>query len=355
MIFLISLCMIVKNEENNLKKCLSSISNYVDEIIIIDTGSNDKTKEVAKEFTDKIFDYNWDNDFAKARNFSISKAKNDWILVLDADEVVIDFDVANVLDFINNNTDCAGRIKIINIFEDKGVKRYIERINRFFNRNNYHYEGIIHEQLKNKEGINYNMKNIGITVEHIGYQKEIVKKSNKLERNIKLLKNALVENDKDPYLHYQLVKSYYMAKEYNLAQLEFEKALSLVDNYAFEYVKDLVETYGYALLNLGKYKEALEIKKYEKYYSYSSDFNFLLGLVYMNNGLIDLSIKYFNKATQLGEGNIEGTNSYLAFYNLGVIYECLGFIEEAKQYYYKCGEYELAKNRLKFLHTMKKS
>ncbi|MCX7694220.1 MAG: glycosyltransferase [Caloramator sp.] len=352
---MISLCMIVKNEENNLRKCLSSINNYVDEIIIIDTGSIDNTKKIARKFTDKIFDYIWDNDFAKARNFSVSKAKNDWILVLDADEIVINFDNASVLNFINEHTDCVGRIKRINIFEDKGVKKYIERINRFFNKNYYHYEGIIHEQVKNKGNFNYSMIDLNITVEHIGYQKEVVERSNKLQRNINLLNKALEENMNDPYLHYQLGKSYYMAKNYELSVMEFEKALYLIDNYSFEYVEDLIETYGYAMLNLGRYKEVLEIAKYEKYYFYSSDFNFLLGLIYMNNGLIDLSIKYFNKATQLGEGNIEGTNSYLAFYNLGVIYECLGFLEEAKKYYIKCQDYELAKNRLRIINSMKKS
>ncbi|WP_337960803.1 hypothetical protein [Caloramator sp. mosi_1] len=112
----------------------------------------------------------------------------------------------------------------------------------------------------------------------------------------------------------------------------------------------MIETYGYALINSGKYKDALEIQKYEKYYSFSADFSFLLGLIYMNNGLIDLSIKYFSKATQLGDGNIEGTNSYLAFYNLGVIYECLGLIEKAKEYYQKCNGYDLAVNRLKIIN-----
>ncbi|WP_337960802.1 glycosyltransferase family 2 protein [Caloramator sp. mosi_1] len=119
---MISLCMIVKNEENNIAKCLNSIKDYVDEIIITDTGSTDNTKEIAKSFTDKIFDYNWNNNFADARNFCISKAKNDWVLVLDADEVVIEFDIKNILEFINKNLSCVGRIKRINIFEDNGIK-----------------------------------------------------------------------------------------------------------------------------------------------------------------------------------------------------------------------------------------
>ncbi len=82
----ISLCMIVKNEESNLNRCLKSIYNAVDEIIIVDTGSNDKTKEIAKLYTNKIYDFKWENDFAKARNYSLSKAKYDYILWLDADD-----------------------------------------------------------------------------------------------------------------------------------------------------------------------------------------------------------------------------------------------------------------------------
>lgn len=80
--------MIVKNEEACLKKCLSSIKDAVDEIIIVDTGSTDKTKELAGEYTEKIYDYKWQFDFSKARNFSFDKASSEYIIWLDADDVV---------------------------------------------------------------------------------------------------------------------------------------------------------------------------------------------------------------------------------------------------------------------------
>lgn len=82
----ISLCMIVKNEEQRLDKCLSSLVSNMDEIIIVDTGSTDKTKEIARKYTDKIYDYTWENDFSKARNFAASKATMDYIYTADADE-----------------------------------------------------------------------------------------------------------------------------------------------------------------------------------------------------------------------------------------------------------------------------
>ena len=84
----VSLCMIVKNEEKYIAKCLASVKPIVDEMIVVDTGSTDRTKDIAEAFGAKTYDFQWDNDFAKARNYSISKAEGDWIFVLDADEVI---------------------------------------------------------------------------------------------------------------------------------------------------------------------------------------------------------------------------------------------------------------------------
>lgn len=88
----LSLCMIVKDEEDVLRRCLDSVKEIVDEIIIVDTGSTDKTKLIASEFTDKIFDFKWCDDFSKARNFSFSKATKEYIIWLDADDVILEED-----------------------------------------------------------------------------------------------------------------------------------------------------------------------------------------------------------------------------------------------------------------------
>jgi tetratricopeptide (TPR) repeat protein len=93
----VSLCMIVKNEAEDLAKCLRSVKPIVDEMIVVDTGSLDKTKDIAKIFGAKVFDSEWTNDFSEARNFSISKASGDWIFLLDADEVVSSLDYDNFL------------------------------------------------------------------------------------------------------------------------------------------------------------------------------------------------------------------------------------------------------------------
>lgn len=84
----VSLCMIVKDEEKVLKRCLSCLADLVDEIIIVDTGSSDRTKEIAAEYTDKVYDFQWADDFSAARNFAFSKASGDYIYSADADEIL---------------------------------------------------------------------------------------------------------------------------------------------------------------------------------------------------------------------------------------------------------------------------
>lgn len=101
----ISLCMIVRNEELNIRRCLDSVKNYVDEMVIVDTGSADRTKAVCSEYGARIFDFEWKNDFAAARNFSLEKARGDWILWLDADEVADMADFSSLRVYLDNSED----------------------------------------------------------------------------------------------------------------------------------------------------------------------------------------------------------------------------------------------------------
>ncbi len=99
----LSLCMVVKNEEFYLPQCLKSVKDVVDEIIILDTGSTDKTPQIAQQFGANVYPFNWCNDFAKARNAALSYAKGDWILVLDADEVLTPEVVPAIRDAIKDD------------------------------------------------------------------------------------------------------------------------------------------------------------------------------------------------------------------------------------------------------------
>ena len=98
---MISLCMIIKDEEKLLDRFLKKVTKYVDEIIIVDTGSKDSSKIIAKAHTPFVYDFKWNDDFSKARNFSISKATKEWILWLDPDEYVVGLD--KIKDLVKNN------------------------------------------------------------------------------------------------------------------------------------------------------------------------------------------------------------------------------------------------------------
>lgn len=344
--------MIVKNEEQNLKKSISKVKPIVDEIIIVDTGSTDNTKIIASKFTDKIYDFKWSNDFSAARNFSISKAINDWVLILDADEFVESFDKQSILDFISDkdNMKNVARVKRINIIEDaSGTKKGAERISRLFNKKYFRYEGTIHEQVTPIEKEAYKTISVDIIINHIGYTNEELNRTNKLDRNIDLLKKAVEDNSEDPYLYYQLGKSYYMLKDYEMSYKYFEKALSFSVDYRLEYVEDLIETYGYSLINSGKFSEAMRIEEYREYYKNNADYDFLMGIIYMNNAKFDLAVESFLKCTEYETSKMEGVNTYLPNYNIGVIFECLGHRDEALSYYRKCGNYEIALIRIKAL------
>ena len=132
----ISLCMIVKNEEGTLERCLNSVKHVVDEIVVADTGSTDRTKEIAARFTDKVFDFPWVDDFSAARNASFERASMDYVLWLDADDILLPDDavklrelketlppeVDTVLMRYNTSFDAEGRV-IFSYNRERLVKR----------------------------------------------------------------------------------------------------------------------------------------------------------------------------------------------------------------------------------------
>ncbi len=345
---MISVCMIVKDESEILDNTLKSISKYGYEIIIVDTGSTDNTKEIAYKYTNKVYDYKWENDFSKARNFAISKANNENILVLDADEIVLNVDKKLLEKTICK--DKVGRINIVNKYSNSGENfESREKISRFFCKNLFKYEGIIHEQIVSTSGEKYLTYDIPVTIEHIGYEENELGRKEKIKRNIKLLEIELENKGLDPYVLYQLGKCYYVEKDYEIAERYFNQVINFDLDTNLEYVQDMIECYGYTLINQDKCKEAMELLGVYSEFSNCADFVFLVGHIYMNNGYFDKAIDEFEKAKKYKTCKTKGVNDYLANYNIGLILECLGNTEEAIKYYKKCKDYKLAKERMKLL------
>ena len=178
----ISLCMIVKNEEKFLSNCLKSIENFVNEIIIVDTGSTDKTIEIAKSFNSKLYYYEWDDNFSNARNFSIEKATMDWILVLDADETLSTIDQKIISKEINSKiNNVAYMLNTINESSTGvDIQSFVPRL--FPNHKNIYFKNPIHEQItESLEKINFNLVKSKAKINHVGYNSEKVDQDKKQE------------------------------------------------------------------------------------------------------------------------------------------------------------------------------
>lgn len=183
----ISLCMIVKNEEKLLNNFLRKINPFVDEIIIVDTGSKDKTKEISKKFTKNVYDFKWNNDFSKARNFSISKTTKKWILIMDIDEKVSYKDLKKLKDLTKTKEKSILGYRFIQKTKING-KTYIRGICRLF-KNDKRIKFIynVHETVKpNIEKLRGKIGKTGIIIIH--KPKNI---KNKSKYYLKLLKHKL--------------------------------------------------------------------------------------------------------------------------------------------------------------------
>lgn len=342
----ISLCIIVKNEERNLEACIKSVQALVDEIIIVDTGSEDDTKKIAAKYTEKIFDFPWGNDFSAARNYSINCAKNEFILIMDADEVIINGHKEELFSLAKKYPQKVGRPLFINEYKrQEQVYQEKERIGRFFSKKYYKFDGIIHEQIVPIEDICSQSYDLPVEIFHRGYNGDLEERKRKAKRNIELLLLAQ-KIDHDPYLVYQIGKSYFMIENYADSVIHFEEAMTYDLDISLNYVKDLVETYGYALLNTEQYKKAMQLLNLYNEFSISADFLFLIAHIYMNNGYYELAINEFLKAAEMKYCKIAGVNGYLSFYNVGIIYECMGNMDKAIFYYQKASGYEKAEKRI---------
>ena len=190
----ISICMIMKNEEKNLRKCLDSIKGLAHELILVDTGSTDSTLDIAREYTNQIHHFDWIHDFSAARNYSLSLASNDWVLVLDCDESLSSIDKDSLTMFMKEHPYKIGLISRRNHYESNQTDSvYTDLVERFFNRNLYHYEGEVHEQVVPKHAFPCvgEKNSINLSLEHFGYVGSEEELHRKAMRDTDILKNML--------------------------------------------------------------------------------------------------------------------------------------------------------------------
>lgn len=149
----ISVCIIAKNEEKHIEECLKRLQPYGFEIVVTDTGSTDRTKEIATKYADKVLDFAWMDDFSEARNFCAENASNNWILALDCDEYMNKVDMKILKILMQKCPRQTGVIRLKNIvMKNKNETRYgVDNVVRFYNRNYYSFTSAIHEQVMIKD------------------------------------------------------------------------------------------------------------------------------------------------------------------------------------------------------------
>lgn len=348
----ISVCIICKNEEQNLDRFFTALKKYDWELIFVDTGSTDRSRDIALQYTDKVFDFPWNNDFSAARNYSIAQATNDMILILDCDEFLLDVDTEQILLLMKQHPEDVGCIQLQNHTSVNGTDTIVyHSLNRFFSRKFYYYTGAVHEQTTR---IDHSpippFYQLPLTVDHQGYNLSLDRKSEKAKRDRDILLKELEKDPQNAYLLFQTGKTYDFENDSEKALTYYVKAISSpYFNPEEEYTIHLLLAYGNCLLDTGHYEAALSMMDVESILSAYADYYCLLGQIYYSNKQPLQAMMAFIKALSCEKEITEGACSNIPHYNIGFINEQLGDIENAVVQYQLCHDFPMATDRLKEL------
>ncbi len=340
----ISLCMIVKNEAVNLDRCLASVTNVVDEIIIVDTGSTDNTPVIAEKYAVKLIKIPWNNNFSEARNTSLEAATGDWILFLDADEQLTEA-VPDALANLTTNITAEGYFfKIINVLGSESAPEYSPDVvfRMFRNKRDYRFDGAIHEQILPAINKNYPQALLlsakDIIIYHYGYLESQITDKSKIDRNLQMVETALATQPDNKLLQYQYGVELYRAGQYDQAVKVLQTAAQGIPNNT-SYLPKLIRQLVMSLYKLRQYQQALAyIRQGTALFPDYADLYYFAGLCCFE--LIDYSnsIKFFRQAIATADqpwhyASFAGIRGFRSYYLLGQLAELFCNEEEALYYY----------------------
>ncbi|MBE3574452.1 MAG: glycosyltransferase [Firmicutes bacterium] len=375
--------MIVRNEEKNLARCLASVRGAVDEIIVVDTGSTDGTAQLARSLGAQVFSYEWQDDFAAARNASLAHAHGDWVLVLDADEELAPGHGPRLRTLLAAPQYDWYFLECFTFLGGPGHPEQAQRgrVLRLFRGGLFEYRHAVHEEVTPVfESQNGRLMGTGphspplgpgdsgLLILHHGYEPGVAvhgqqaqahsKASGaqlcpsggsagsarppdpdpireKARRYVDLISRRLAETPADAYLHYALATDYTQLGDFASALRELFAAHELQGVWTSKLLLDTVQ----CLRSLHRYGEALDLlDEGFRLYPDFTDLYFIQGTLALDLERPDLAQAAFRECLRRGEAptrytTTPGVGSYLAEYNLGVIAEVLGRTDEAAAHY----------------------
>lgn len=318
--------MIIKNEEEYLPNCLESIKNLVDEIIIVDTGSNDNSINIAKKYTKKVFEITFKNDFSEARNFALEQAEGDWILVIDADEQFTPDEFEKLRTLLTNvsNENLVGfKLFRYNYFKNGGW--YTGDVLRVFkNSSKIRYSGKVNESVEPSiKSLNGYIEKTKIIFHHFGHSKSFQSRTVKNNHYINIFKERIKETPDNAVLYgfvallERAQGNFDVAIEYGKKALEINPNLSIVNVFV-----------GHVYKSMGDFETALKLyEQAVRIDPYDASIHNNIGLVKFCQLNYDSALESFKKGLE-----VDNSASYI-YINIGLVYEWKQNFKEAVRYY----------------------
>ena len=340
----ISVALIVRNEERFITQCLQSVRDITDDMVVVDTGSEDATIQLAQRAGARVICRPWPRDFARARNWALEEAKNPWILMIDADEVLLADDKDKLIKAVKEPTADAYNLRIVSL-TDRAEDLGEARVTRLF-RNSplVRWEGRVHEQIiPSISRAGMILEPLDVRLMHYGYLNAVMVDRKKLERNLDLLDQSLTEGgqaDWKAYLYWQRAQTLIPLERHDEAIKDVQKAIDLIHPMA-----PLQPLFWMTLVKI--YMAKRDLRKVHQtvraaliLFPDYTDLVYWEGLVFVDEGLSDKAEECFKKSIALGtpKGYLQselGVGTFKALWQLARVSRLQEKMTLAEAYYLK--------------------
>lgn len=305
----VSLCMIVRNEEAHMQACLQAAAPYANEIIVVDTGSTDRTAELAKQAGAKVYPYRWSGHFGEARNFALRRASGEWVLVLDADERLHPMPMEQFQALLQDRSASGYYASLLQHRSDQQGDWETDSVCRLFrNRPDVSFRGRIHEDITFSLRLRFpgsSIKASALTISHYGYTEAAIREKDKLRRNRQLLEQAIREEDDRLYYRYAAGVEDFMQERYAEAVQAFAPLPRLLAPSA-GYGADLAYKLAYSYWRTEARAQAREAAQTGlARYPAHEELRELYGLLLLEAGEPEAALHAFGMLPQAHEGQPE--------------------------------------------------